>query len=115
MLQEVEPPQMFEEAYSIKEYKFIEKWWGYIREGYYGKQFLHRTDGPALQRFCDGVLELETYVVNNELHKLDGPAIIDYNTDGSIKEEEYFILGKFVTEEDFKTPGFIDLFILENS
>jgi hypothetical protein len=48
-------------------------------------------------------------------HRVDGPASIYYNKDGSISSMQYFILDKEITEEQFYTPGFIDAFILENS
>jgi hypothetical protein len=47
-------------------------------------------------------------------HKIDGPAFIQQNQDGSIIEL-YFLFGKHINKEDFYTPGFIDAFILENT
>ncbi len=50
----------------------------------------HRTDGPAITRFRDGVAVAELWFVYGKLHRRDGPAI-KYH-DGS-QLDEYWING----------------------
>lgn len=57
----------------------------------------HRDgDLPAdIQRDDYGNEEWEAYYKNGKLHRLTGPAVIDYD------EEEYWINGKQYTKEEF--------------
>jgi len=51
----------------------------------------HRDKGPAFKHYVSGILLYEEWVYKNNTHRLDGPAAIRYNHDGSIQEERYFI------------------------
>ena len=52
----------------------------------------HRLDGPAVIYYDeDGNIEEEQYYQNDKLHRLKGPAIIKYYEDNTIKEELYYI------------------------
>jgi hypothetical protein len=83
---------------------------------YYHNNVLHRVDGPAVISYgTDANITRELYIVNNLWHRVDGPARIYYRDDGSIEEECYYLLDYHIGKENFYTPGFVDLFILENS
>jgi antitoxin component YwqK of YwqJK toxin-antitoxin module len=49
---------------------------------------------PESEYYQDGSIYRERWVVNDELHRLDGPAFIWYNEDGSIKNEHWYVNGK---------------------
>jgi len=62
-----------------EKYKFIidkegNKFW-YLPSK--GKNCIHRIGGPAIER-VDGVIE---WWLNDELHRIDGPAVIDLYSD----------------------------------
>ena len=63
---------------------------------YYKKDthIVHNPYGPAII-YSDGV---KFYYIENNLHRLDGPAIIWPND-----EEQYWINDKFLTKEEFET------------
>ena len=65
-----------------------------ISISYYLNGNLHRKDGPALVEYDDGNIKFEEYYINGELHREDGPAFISYNHNGIIEDEAYFINGK---------------------
>jgi len=50
---------------------------------------LHREDGPAYIE--NGNITHVSYWVNDSRHRLDGPAVIEYDGYGNIKYEAYFI------------------------
>ena len=41
------------------------------------------------------------YRLNDELHRIDGPAAIYYNTDGSINIVIYWLYGKTLSKDEF--------------
>ena len=54
----------------------------------------HRLDGPAVLYYNkDGSIGSVKYYINGENHREDGPAIIHYNKDGSVNKEIYYING----------------------
>lgn len=57
------------------------------------------TKGPALVKFDDNILQ-EWYYVDDELHRLDGPAHIIYRNK-QISEEYYYING-IKYDDEFK-------------
>ena len=62
----------------------------------------HRIDGPAIIWYNqDGSVECEYYHVNNKRHRLDGPAQIWYHEDGSVKDGFYYINNKEYKKEDY--------------
>lgn len=83
---------------------------------YYKHGMVHREDGPAVSDhrvikyeydgneiiITDITKSINVYYVNGVLHREDGPAIIDYRN-GEIIEQNYFIDGNFLTEEEFNT------------
>ena len=63
---------------------------------YYCKKYtkqIHNPYGAAIINE-DGT---KYYFIENKYHRLDGPAIIYYNS-----EEKYFINGQFLTKEEFE-------------
>jgi antitoxin component YwqK of YwqJK toxin-antitoxin module len=66
---------------------------GSIRhELWYVNDELHRLDGPAAISYSkDGSIAHENWIVEDKHHRLDGPAAISYNKDGSIKYERWWI------------------------
>jgi hypothetical protein len=77
----------------------------------------HRIDGPAFIEYStDSKIWYLSYWVNGQLHRLDGPAEISYHDNcETITYKSYYIFGHYIMEEEFNTPGFVDLFILEHS
>ena len=59
---------------------------------------LHNPNGPALIYFYDNtskpIVHIEIYYINNKKHNLNGPAYIEYDMDGNIIKEQYFINDK---------------------
>jgi hypothetical protein len=104
---------------NYNEYK--EYWYNHGKDKIKAKSYklngrFHRLDGPAyIQYNGDGSVAFEDYAINGQWHRIDGPAYIEYNKRGSIFYEAYYLLNKIISIEDFNTPGFIDAFILENS
>ena len=72
---------------------------------FYFKNKLHREYGPAIINYNeDGSVSYEEYYINNELHREDGPAIIHYYDNGSIESEEYYFNSQRHREDG---PAFI--------
>ena len=62
----------------------------------------HREDGPAYISYRrDGSLRCKHYELEGELHREDGPAWIKYYDDGRIYEE-YWLNGEEYTKEKYK-------------
>ena len=57
---------------------------------YFNYGVKHRIDGPAMQVSKDGKLRGEEWVLNNELHRIDGPAYTSWHEDGTLKEIQWF-------------------------
>ena len=52
----------------------------------------HRVDGPAYMQYnTEGILIEAAYYVDDILHRIDGPAIIDYHNNGNISSERYIV------------------------
>jgi hypothetical protein len=87
----------------------------------YNEQYLingvqHRIDGPSDIYYDEhGFDYLKQWQTNGMPHRTDGPAIIGYHNNGQPKREYYYLLGHKITKEQYHIPGFIDLFMLENS
>jgi len=89
-------------------------------EEYYKNDKRHREDGPALNFYNEhgikfreiyyidnhiegapadifyyenGQIYCEIYYKHDKLHRTDGPARIEYNIDGAIRTEEYWLNG----------------------
>lgn len=57
--------------------------------------------GPSVTFWDDdGKLSFQQWLVDRELHREDGPALIAYAPDGSITREEYQVHGKFHRDGD---------------
>jgi hypothetical protein len=55
----------------------------------------HREDGPAIIWYnSDGSIFEEGFYLNDVSHRESGPAIISYHPDGSILEEDFYLNGK---------------------
>jgi len=58
------------------------------------KYVLHREDGPASIDYNeDGSIQYEGWYINGVKHREDGPAVIHYNDDGSIQYEGRYWCG----------------------
>jgi antitoxin component YwqK of YwqJK toxin-antitoxin module len=56
---------------------------------------LHRLDGPAfIEYYESGKVRQKEYLVENEYHRLDGPAYVEYYESGEISEKQYYIYGE---------------------
>ena len=83
-------------VYKLGDYKYIKH---PNAEVWYHKKQLHREDGPAIiEYYEDGKIKIEKYIINNNQHREDGPAIIEYYEDGKIKIEKYIINDKLYRE-----------------
>ncbi len=64
-----------------------------------GRNELHREDGPAVIEYdAEGKLKRETYYSNGSIHSEDGPALIDYYENNGVKREAYYIGGELHAE-----------------
>jgi hypothetical protein len=76
----------------MKEYKLYTTI-GIIETDYYtdiSKYVLYREDGPAFIDYNeDGSIRYEVWYINRVLHREDGPASIEYRADGSIHYEAW--------------------------
>ena len=63
---------------------------------------IHRIDSPAMIWYDkDGSVWREYYYINDKCHRIDGPAIIWYDKDGSVRREYYYINNKPYNKEDY--------------
>jgi len=70
---------------------------------YWFNNILHRLDGPAIIAYdsiINGDILEETYYNKGILHRLDGPAFIMYDN-GNIIREEYWLNGNEYTKENY--------------
>jgi antitoxin component YwqK of YwqJK toxin-antitoxin module len=62
------------------------------RESWYLNGNLHREDGPARISYRhDGTVYSERWYLNDNLHRVDGPAHIVYQPDGTIERERWYL------------------------
>jgi len=72
------------------------------------KYVLHREDGPAFIDYnTDRSIAYEYWYINGVKHREDGPAVIHYNDDGSIQYEVWYINGVKHREDG---PAYIDYY-----
>jgi len=72
-------------------------------ESYYINSELHRIDGPAYTNWYEnGNKEFEAYYINDELHRINGPAITRWDENGQKYYEAYYINNKEYSKEDFE-------------
>ena len=77
-------------------------------ESYYMNGERHREEGPAHTEYYQNYsVKIKVYYINNEKHREDGPANIEYYKDGSIFSEAYYINGKLNREEG---PAYIEYY-----
>ena len=75
------------------------EWWHKEGDEYY----YNKEDGPAYTWYYDtGEKKHEEWWVADKLHKLDGPACINYNKDGTIDKEWYCINGEELSKEQWE-------------
>ena len=75
----------------IRQYYDNGKLW---RETYRVNDELHREDGPAyIECYEDGQKLLEMYYLHGEIHRTDGPAIIEWDEDGNITDQFFALSG----------------------
>ena len=110
-----------------RNFRRITKWWGWYNDPFsinphinINPHIYHNENGPAVCVYKNDVLAYEAYVVSGLRHRIDGPAIICTDTTvlGFMRNspyEEYWILNKQISKEEFETPGFVDAFIIEHS
>ena len=73
---------------------------------------LHRENGPAvIYYFKNGKIQVEIYLKNDQLHRENGPAKIRYNIIGNIEEKHYYQNGKRHREDG---PAIIHYNIIGN-
>lgn len=64
----------------------------YLYKGHFS--MFHRLDGPAgIEYYSNGQICNEKYLVKDYWHRENGPAYIEYNSDGKVVEEEYYVHG----------------------
>lgn len=55
----------------------------------------HKIDGPALQYwYSDGIINSQFYFIDGKHHRLDGPSYISYDESGVTISKEYWINGE---------------------
>lgn len=68
----------------------------------YNESYLHNPDGPAYVEYnVDGNIEYEAWWINDQRHNDKGFAKIKYDIDGSILATSYRIKGKPISELQF--------------
>ena len=66
-------------------------------------RYWHREYGPAYtEYYVTGEKELEEWWVEDKLHRIDGPARIFYNIDGTIWFQDYYINDINLTKEQWE-------------
>jgi antitoxin component YwqK of YwqJK toxin-antitoxin module len=73
-------------------------------EGWFNKENeLHRLDGPAkINYYPSGKLSTEFWYKNGKRHRIGGPAVLDYDYDGKVVAfYEYWINGMQYTKEEY--------------
>ena len=59
-----------------------------------------RAGAPAyIKNYSNGLTECEQFLVNGELHRIDGPAVKYYHFNGLINAEEFYFKGKVHRED----------------
>ena len=65
------------------------------REQWLVEDRLHRTDGPAwVERNAAGVVVHEEWWVEGRRHRMDGPAVMEYNDAGVVTGEGWWVKGR---------------------
>jgi len=71
-----------------------------VSEAYYLGSQLHREDGPVLINYYKGgTISREFYCLKGRLHRYDGPAEIWYCLNGPILSKAYFLNDQRTTED----------------
>ena len=64
--------------------------------------YLHREHNkPALMQYLRDDEIFIVYLVHGEYHRIDGPALKYYESDGSLNCYDYFINGVMIDKDDF--------------
>jgi antitoxin component YwqK of YwqJK toxin-antitoxin module len=64
----------------------------YYTDEYLVNGYYHREDGPAIiWYYGDGSIKQVNYYQNGKLHRLNAPAVICYNHNGTVCYEEYYL------------------------
>jgi antitoxin component YwqK of YwqJK toxin-antitoxin module len=67
---------------------------------------LHRDDGPAyIEYYENGNIRGKTYFLNGNYHRPDGPAIISYYENGNVDYKSYNLNGQSINVKNDK--GFL--------
>lgn len=73
---------------------------GYYRNGnikhiWYWRNNCIKFKGPTyIEYYGNGFVKDETYFKGNNLHNIEDPAVRNYNEDGTILREQFWIAGK---------------------
>jgi len=71
-----------------------------ISQYWYLDSKLHRLNGPAMAYYySNGSIEAEVWLLYGKVHRLDGPAIVHYYEDGSIELEQWYLYDEELTKE----------------
>lgn len=73
----------------------------YYKNGNVSQRCLQSQDKKYAKVFCyysNGNIKSKFYYKDEELHKDNGPAYIEYNMDGNITNKEFYLNGKKVDE-----------------
>jgi antitoxin component YwqK of YwqJK toxin-antitoxin module len=65
------------------------------RESWYLDGKKHRVDGPAVINYDkNGQVEIESWYLDGKKHREDGPTVIWYDKNGQVKRESWYLDGK---------------------
>jgi hypothetical protein len=71
-----------------------------------GTKILHNSAGPAVELlYKDGTHKLKQFYKEGKLHRLNGPAIEEFDQSGNITEIKFYINGKETSAEEAKVLG----------
>lgn len=101
---------------SIKYYQGYKKFIEYYVNGhphveYHYDEFtnIHREDGPAIiEYYSNGNIYYEKYIIHGKTNRNNGPSIIYYYDNGNIKFEQYLVNNKFHREDGPACIGYYE-------
>jgi len=80
------------------------------------RYYHHREDGPAYIEYWKSVERIyEAWYINNKRHRIDGPARIYYNPDGTIYKNYYYISGERLSKEQWEDHPLVQEWLIKEA
>lgn len=69
-----------------------------------GELILHNMHGPAITTFhTTGVIRSQAWLIHDNYHREDGPAIIEYDLDRNIISTSWYLQDRMITPKPYDT------------